>query len=116
MTLALENPWVAILAIVVGLFGVARLTRVVVYDDFPPAVWWRNTWSAWTHDGPWAKLFTCWWCLSSWVAAVCIVWFLLTDLHPVIMYAWWIVWGALALGYAAAMVIVRDSPADSDSE
>jgi|SRR5690606_4682656 len=104
------NPWVALLAIAVGVLGVGRLTRAIVYDDFPPSMWWRQTWARWTHDGPWLKLFTCWWCLSFWLALICVGWFLLTDLHPAVMYAWWIFWGALALGYVAAMVIERDTP------
>lgn len=110
MTAVLTNPLLAALAIIVGIVGVARLTRVVVYDDFPPSVWWRNQWSIWTKDGPWAKLFHCWWCLSFWVALVCIGWFLLVDVHPFFLWSWWIFWGALALGYLSTMLIVRDEP------
>lgn len=110
MTAVLENPYLAVLAIIVAIVGVARLTRVIVYDDFPPAMWWRERWVEWTKGGPWAKLFLCWWCLSSWIALVCIAWFLLTDLHPIFLYSWWIVWGMLALGYTATMLIVRDEP------
>lgn len=110
MIAALGSLEIGVLSAIVAILGVARLTRVIVYDDFPPSVWWRITWAKITHDGPWNKLFNCWWCLSSWIALVCIVWFLLIDLHPVFLYSWWIVWGMLALGYAAAMVIVRDEP------
>lgn len=110
MTVALDNIWIALLAILVGVVGVARLTRVIVHDDFPPAVWWRIKWATWTHDGPWAKLFLCWWCLSFWVALVCIGWFLLIDVAAFFMWSWWIFWGALALSYAATMLIVRDEP------
>lgn len=114
MTLALVNPWVALLAIAVGVLGVGRLTRVIVYDDFPPSVWWRMLWGRWTGGTLWEKLFTCWWCLSFWLALICVVWFLLTDLNLIVAYAWWIFWGALALGYVAAMVIERDTPRDSE--
>ena len=114
MNAVLEHPQVAVLAIIVGLFGVGRLTRVVVYDDFPPAVWWRIKWAEITNDGPWKKLFTCWWCLSFWVALVCIGWFLLIDIHPIFQFSWWIFWGALALSYAATMIIVRDTPKDQE--
>lgn len=112
MSVVLDNPWIAILAILVGILGVGRLTRVMVHDDFPPATWWRMTWDKITHDGPWSKLFHCWWCLSFWVALVAIGWFLLTDVHPVFLWSWWIFWGALALSYVATMVIVRDEPGD----
>lgn len=110
MSAALDNIWIAVLAIIVGIVGVARLTRVIVHDDFPPAVWWRTKWSEWTHDGPWAKLFLCWWCLSFWIALVCIGWFLLIDVSAFFLWTWWIFWGALALSYLATMLIVRDEP------
>lgn len=110
MTLALGEIPVAVLAMVVAVLGVARLTRAIVYDDFPPSVWWRIKWSEWTNDGPWSKLFLCWWCLSFWVALACIGWFLVGLLVPWIAWAWWIFWGALALGYLATMVIIRDEP------
>lgn len=112
MTAALDNIWIAVLSIIVGIVGVARLTRVIVYDDFPPSVWWRMHWAAWTKDGPWAKLFLCWWCLSFWVALGCIAWFLLIDVHPFFLWSWWIFWGALAGSYLATMLIVRDEPKD----
>lgn len=114
MNAVMENPLLAALAIVVAVLGVGRLTRAIVYDDFPPSVWWRIKWAEITHDGPWKKLFTCWWCLSFWVSLVCIGWFLLIDLHPVISYSWWIFWGALAVSYAATMIIVRDTPNDQE--
>jgi hypothetical protein len=110
MAVTLGEIPVAVLAIVVAVLGVARLTRAIVYDDFPPSVWWRIKWSEWTKDGPWANLFLCWWCLSFWVALFCIGWFLIGLLVTWIAWAWWIFWGGLALGYLAAMVIVRDEP------
>ena len=110
MTLALDNIWIAVLAIIVAVLGVGRLTRAIVYDDFPPSVWWRTKWSEITHDGPWAKLFHCWWCLSFWIALVCVGWFLLGDVHAFFAWSWWIFWGSLSIGYLSAMVIVRDEP------
>lgn len=112
MTLIAGDGWLAFLTIAIAVLGVGRLTRVIVHDDFPPAVWWRMQWSKWTKDGPWAKLFLCWWCLSFWIALVCIGWFLLADVSPFFLWSWFIFWGALALSYAATMVIVRDEPGD----
>jgi hypothetical protein len=112
VSVVLVNPWLAILAILVGIFGVGRLTRAIVHDDFPPSVWLRMTWDKITKDGPWAKLFHCWWCLSQWIALLCIVHFLLTDLALWVLWSWWIIWGSLALGYIATMVVVRDEPSD----
>jgi undecaprenyl pyrophosphate phosphatase UppP len=110
VTAVLENPWIALLAILVAVVGVARLTRAIVHDDFPPFVWWRIKWSTWTNDGPWSKLFLCWWCLSFWVALTCIGWFLLIDVNAFFLWSWWIFWGGLALSYVATMLIVRDEP------
>lgn len=112
MTLVAEYPLIAVLAMAVGVLGVGRLTRVIVYDDFPPATWLRMQWDRITNDGEWSKLFHCWWCMSFWVSLLCIGWFLLIDLHPFFQWSWWIFWGALALSYVATMVIVRDEPKD----
>ena len=112
MTLVAEYPLLAVLAMAVGVLGVGRLTRVIVYDDLPPATWARMQWDRITKDGPWSKLFHCWWCMSFWVSLVCIGWFLLIDVGPFFQWSWWIFWGALALSYLATMIIVRDEPKD----
>jgi hypothetical protein len=108
------NGWLAVLTIAVAVLGVGRLTRVIVHDDFPPAVWWRIKWSTWTHDGPWSKLFLCWWCLSFWIALICVGWFLLIPGSVFFLWSWWIFWGSLALSYVAAMIIVRDEPGNDE--
>jgi hypothetical protein len=110
VTIVLHDPIVGVLAILVAIFGVGRLTRVIVHDDFPPAMWWRDTWKRITNDGPWSKLFLCWWCLSFWVSLACIGHALLATTHEFWFWSWWIFWGALALSYVATMVIVRDEP------
>lgn len=110
MILQLDELHIGVIAILVAVLGVGRLTRVIVYDDFPPAVWWRIKWSEWTHDGPWTKLFLCWWCLSFWVSLVCIGWYIVGYYVPWVAWTWWVFWGALAISYAAVMVIVRDEP------
>jgi len=110
IAITIDDHWIIFIAIIVAIVGVARLTRAIVHDDFPPFVWWRIKWSTWTKDGPWAKLFHCWWCLSFWVALVCIGWFLLTVVHAFFLWTWWIFWGGLALSYLATMLIVRDEP------
>lgn len=115
MTLTNPDWFVSMLAILTGILGVARLTRIVVYDDFPPAIWLRMTVERLLDRGPyaraWSKIVTCWWCLAPWLALVCILWWMfLVPLHPAWLYAWWAWWGMLAGGYVATMVIVRDTP------
>jgi hypothetical protein len=103
---------IAIAAVLVAIAGVGRLTRAITYDDFPPSIWWRMRWATWTHDGPWTKLFTCYWCLSPWIMAVAIGWYLLGLLVLWIAIAWWLFWGWLALSYLAAILVNHDEQAD----
>lgn len=112
----LPDMFVAILAVLTAVLGVARVTRIVVYDEFPPTVWLRlKVESMLIGRGPyvrgWGKIVTCWWCLAPWVMLVCILWWtFLIPVSPFFMYAWWAWWGMLAGGYVASMVIVRDTP------
>lgn len=103
-----ETLPLVLLTIAVAALGVARLTVVVVYDDFPPAMWWREHWQVWTAGTDWDKLFTCWWCFAFWVSLACIGTWILGLFFLWAAWAWWIFWGALALAYVAPMIIVRD--------
>lgn len=109
-----EITWDAVpallLTLAVAVLGVARLSRIITFDAFPPAAWWRQKWVNWTDGTGWQLLFTCWWCLSCWVALACIGWWIAGLYVAWVALAWWIFWGFLALGYVAAMVIVRDEP------
>lgn len=123
MNLVLGDGFIAVLAMIVGVLGIARLTRVLVYDTFPPAVWLRIQWDRLVPPEKggwwslWNKLLHCWWCLSMWVSVACILWWwLLIPLHPAWLYGWWVFWGALAASYVATMVIVRDDPNSDDEE
>jgi len=113
----IEVTWdtlpLTLLTLLTAIVGVARLTRVLVYDDFPPAAWWRRVWASWTDGTYWLMLFTCWWCLAFWVALACIGWWIAGLFVLWAAWSWWIFWGALAIGYLAPMLIVRDgSPED----
>lgn len=110
MSLVLPDWLIALLAIATAVLGVGRLTRVLVYDDFPPSVWVRIQWDRITRDGPWSKLVHCWWCASFWVALACLGWWLGGMHVEWIMWAWWVFWGGLAVSYVATMIIVRDTP------
>lgn len=97
-----------LLTIATAVLGVARFTRVVVHDNFPPTKWWREVWADLTLDTGWEELFACWWCFGFWAALACIGWFIGGLFVAWVAWAWWIFWGALALGYLAPMLIVRD--------
>lgn len=110
--LTIEVSWetlpLILLTIAVAVVGVARLTRIAVYDSFPPAVAFRTLWQKWTDGTGWEKLAVCWWCFSVWVAALAVGWYIAGLFVAWIMVAWWIFWGTLALAYLAPMLIVRD--------
>lgn len=113
--------WMLVLgAVATGILGVGRLTRVIVYDSFPPAVWLRMKWDEFTDgkgnpESPlsrngWNSLLHCWWCMSFWVALGCVGWWILGGFIPWVAYAWWVFWGALAISYVSTMIVVRDEP------
>lgn len=109
------GPWWFALAIAVAVIGVGRLVRVITYDKFPPAAWFRRRWTAWCmkHDHmDWEVLFFCPWCLPPWVALVCGGWFAFTFVAEWVAWTWWIFWGWLAISYLISMLIVRDEPYD----
>lgn len=112
MILGLPEWAITILTILVWIIGTARLTRVLVYDDFPPSIWIRDKWSALTRDGQWSKLVKCWWCASFWIALISLGWYIAGTHVLWISWAWWVFWGALAGSYLATMLIVRDTPSD----
>jgi hypothetical protein len=80
--------WQAILAVIVGVVGAARLTRVLTIDDYPPSIAIRVWWQGLTKDGAWAKL--------------------VTFLHPALGWIWWIFWGWLALSYWTSQYVYFD--------
>lgn len=110
------GSWWPVWAVLVFVLGVGRLARVIVHDQFPPSVWFRQKWANWVvdhkHEG-WIDLFFCFWCLSPWIMAVAIGWFALSFSVPFLAWAWWLFWGWLALSYVAAMIVERDQPKDA---
>lgn len=95
---------VPLAATIVGVMSVARLTRLLTQDSFPPAVWVRLRWDELTNENAWSTLFHCHFCLAPWLAAPILLWGWLTDLQT----AWWLFNGWLAASYAASMVVERD--------
>jgi hypothetical protein len=106
--------WQAILAVIVGVVGAARLTRVLTIDDYPPTVAIRIWWDTITKDGPWAKLVHCPWCAGPWFTLAALVSFLVSFLHPALGWAWWIFWGWLALSYFTSQYVYFDQGKDSE--
>lgn len=104
--------WLAV-AVLVAVLGVGRWVRLVTYDQFPPAAWWRQQWAGFTKNHEdWGNLMFCPWCLTPWMMLVAMGWFLLSLQVVWIAWAWWLFWGWGALSYVTSMVIVRDEPAE----
>lgn len=119
MSLYSSNPvfyWIAVAVVVVT--ASSRLTRVVTFDHFPPALWLRRRWLA-RHDSDWGLLAVCGYCFSFWGTALVVS---LGDLagvfdgKPVVDWftpVWWLGFGTLGASYLAAMLMKRDG---DDSE
>lgn len=112
MNIPLDQPLLVILALATAAFGVGRLSRILTYDAYPPAMWLRRKWLDLTRNretndnGPWGKLAICQWCATPWIMAICIAWGWFSSLH----WSWWVFWGWLALTYVASIIIARDEP------
>lgn len=95
-------------AVVIGVLGTARVTKLLTEDTWPPAAWWRNRWVGWFQTSDWAELATCPFCMSVWVALPNLLVAYFSDLHPV----WWLFNAWLGLAYVAAIIVARDIPVD----
>lgn len=94
--------WVAVA--VVATLSAARITRLVTWDSFPPSAWLRMKWDAITKDGSWSVLVHCGYCFAVWAAFGVVLWGYWSDWNT----AWWLVNGALAASYVAAIVMSND--------
>jgi len=98
-----EFVWIA--ASLVGVFSVARTARLLVWDEFPPAEWFRERAIARLGDR-WGKLFTCQFCIAPYLVLGMGVWVWLSDLNT----AWWVINGWWAASYLAAIIVAYDQP------
>jgi hypothetical protein len=93
--------WSTVAAAVVGVLAAARLTRLIVYEAFPPAVWLRTRLAG---RGRWRDLVGCHYCTAPYVTAVVLGagWAVGWSLW------WWVPTVWLAASYVAAMVVSWD--------
>jgi hypothetical protein len=100
------NPWVLLAAAFVGVIAVARATRLITQDSWPPAVKARAAWSNLVRHGAWAELVECPFCAAPYLAAADLLWAVWSGLD----WLWWVanVWAAGS--YLASIVVVRDEP------
>ena len=106
--LTFSDPFVIICAAVVAIFAVARWTRLIVDDDYPPVRWATQRFQMHVPE-KWAVLVECSWCTSPYVAAIVVGWGWATDLH----WSWWFVNSIAALSWLAGFMNARDIPPDA---
>ena len=97
---------VLFLALVTSVFGVGRMVRLLVFDDFPPAVAVRNWWDRVTKGGTWSQIVHCGFCAAPYVMAVSWAWGIASDLH----WTWWFAHLFAGATYLASIVVAYDQP------
>lgn len=106
--LAFSSPFVLIVAFIVGVLGTARITRLLVDDDWPPVEWLRQRYVRHAPRG-WEGLAECPFCAAPWVALA----------ETATAWAWDLPWwwwaGNVWMGgsYLASMLVARDLPPES---
>lgn len=89
------------------IFGSARLTRLLIFDVYPPAAWLRTKWDDKTHQSDWNNLMHCAYCLAPWIVLVngLLGWWAYET-------GWATLWACinfwLASAYLAAMAVAYD--------
>lgn len=98
-----------VLAGVVATLAVARLTRLVTYDDYPPVKWLRDKWDAKTGESGWNEMLHCGYCFAPWIALPIVVIFVGLmfgwAVFASIIGIWWVFCSILAVGYSAAIIV-----------
>ena len=94
-----EFQW--ILAALVGILAIARLTRLLTFDEFPPVKWFRDKWDEKTGDSSWNELFHCVFCASFWVSCLVVGFGFYVGFGA----WWWVPCGTLAVSYVAATIV-----------
>lgn len=107
--------WAATAAILI--ISSARITRLLIFDKFPPIAAVRDKFIAATDKSEtgrkWQIIAFCEYCASFWAAAAVLTWAVLAGVFDpedssLSVHAWYYVNGALTAAYLAAMVMVHD--------
>lgn len=115
-----EFYWVAVAAVTI--MSVARITRLLTYDQFPPILYFRDKISEagdkTALGRKWALLAVCGYCMSFWVALVVIAWGYFAGVFENPMTpagsdfpwfaAWWLVNSVFGSAYLGAIVMKHD--------
>lgn len=129
----MTDPLALLAAFLLAVVAVARATRLVVHDPWPPVqaarLWWvsyqaNRDWnpaSQRERTGPgygWGSLVTCPFCASPYIAAVTLAVGIAGDVwSPDLgsLGGWWLVLAVWAsLSYLSSMLVLRDEPPEAD--
>lgn len=94
--------WVA--AAVLSVVTTARITRLIVWDSYPPSVWFRMKWDEVTKDSKWSELVHCGYCAGMYVAPVVVLSGWLSEWHT----AWWVACSCFTAAYLGAVFMAFD--------
>ena len=98
--------------LIIGVLSVARMTRLVTHDTWPPMEWLRPRIAA--RLGSWAELVVCPFCAAPYLMAGQFAWFTLTYLQgetsTVFVWGWLIPNTWFALSYLASTYVAYDQP------
>lgn len=116
----MSNEFYLIAVAATTILAAARLTRLAVYDDFPPVRFVRDIYKVYTEESDWSLLAMCGYCFSFWATLlVVLTGHFLGHVygHPpndVAGLVWWIACGSLAASYLAAMFVANDGDGSAD--
>lgn len=115
--------WIAIA--IVTVLASARLTRLAVYDDFPPVRWVREKYLDATDGSNWQLLGLCGYCASFWMTALVVLFGYLSGVYGTDPFGggsdldfkiWWFLFGTLAASYLAATYIANDGDTTENTD
>jgi hypothetical protein len=110
-----DHEFTFVLALIVGVLAVTRLVRLIVDDDWPPVVRFREWYIGRTSD-EWQPLVECPWCVAVYVAAPAVAWFALLYAFPswtAVLWVWWVANSWMAVAWVAAFLCGRDIPPEA---
>ena len=101
-----------IFAFIVATFTVARITRLVTFDDYPPTKWLRAKWDAKTGSSGWNEMLHCPYCFATYPALVIVPTFAVGlfgwDAFTSLLGFWWVGCSTLTVAYLAATFVASD--------
>lgn len=109
-----EFYWAAV--VLTTVLSVARLSRLLVIDKFPPIKHFRDKYEERTDGTGWQWLALCAFCMAPWVALLVMGWGMLAGVYPGVeagqgdtaKFLWWSFNGWMAVSYLAGSYVARD--------